>query len=196
MRRVWNGTGMVALLIAGVAMGAGAQDSDVQVEVQAELGVKKEANLSPEQQVTEAERISRTGTQLSERLTKLLDEARRDKDIIRVTCLDDKLMQVNANLRTVEQRLRAIREAQQMKDQGRLNHEFTVMSVLNQKFGLLDQEANQCVGQDLFEPGAAQVVTSNAGVSDFASGQNSATAPPAPPPAVSVTVPPPISPTL
>ena len=56
MHDALRGTGLAALLVLGASVGAAAQDSEVEVEVQAELGVEKQANLSGEQQVAEAER--------------------------------------------------------------------------------------------------------------------------------------------
>jgi hypothetical protein len=78
---------------------------------------------------------------------------------MRVTCLNDKLTQVNANLRTAGARSDSLREAVQMNDDARRNHEFTVMTVLGQKFRTLEQEANQCIGQDIFETGTTRVET-------------------------------------
>lgn len=122
--------------------------------------VERRANLSGPEQVAEAERIGTRANQISRRVQQMLDEARRERDIMRVTCLNDKLTQVNANLRTASSRSDALREAVQMNDDDRRNHEFTVMTVLSQKFRTLEQEANQCIGQDIFETGTTRVETS------------------------------------
>jgi PP-loop superfamily ATP-utilizing enzyme len=86
-----------------------------------------------------------------------LQSAKREKDIIRATCLDDKLSQCNANLQNIKRREVALNEAIADGDLGRSNHEFTVIGVLSQKFKMLVQAANQCVGQDLFDTGDTQV---------------------------------------
>jgi hypothetical protein len=86
----------------------------------------------------------------------MLEEARREADIIRVTCLNDKLTQANANMRTAQSRLTAFENA---TDPEQKSHEATVLNVLGQKFQLLDQEANRCVGQDLYETGSTKVLT-------------------------------------
>ena len=41
----------------------------------------------------------------------LLDQARKDKDIIKVTCLNDKLTQINVAVRTFEDRMVSLRTA-------------------------------------------------------------------------------------
>lgn len=131
--------------------GDGSEDGSADVE--------RRADLSGPEQVAEAERIGTRATQISRRVQQMLDQARRERDIMRVTCLNDKLTQVNANLRTAGARSDSLREAVQMNDDGRRNHEFTVITVLGQKFRTLEQEANQCIGQDIFETGTTRVET-------------------------------------
>ncbi|MEY4581710.1 MAG: hypothetical protein RL701_6413 [Pseudomonadota bacterium] len=111
---------------------------------------------SPQEQVASAETMVSRGGVLSQRVTQMLDDARREADVIRVTCLNDKLTQINANLRTAQSRLASL---QKTVDLDQRNHEMTVLTVLGQKLQVLDQEANQCVGQDLYETGATKVVT-------------------------------------
>jgi hypothetical protein len=124
-----------------------------------EISARRRAELTPEEQISEAQRIEERGTQLSRRVTSMLDEARRENDVIRVTCLDDKLTQVNAHRRTLASRVESLREATQVADEGRRNHEFTVISVLSQNLTELERGANECIGQDLFETGNTRVTT-------------------------------------
>ena len=151
------------LVVAGfglaVAQDRGEGEGEGQVADDAEVPVRRRANLSGPEQIAEGERIETRGNQISRRVAAMLDEARRERDIIRITCLNDKLTQVNANLRTVGQRMTALRDAVRGSDDARRNHEFTVMTVLGQKFNVLEQEANQCVGQDIYETGTTRVIT-------------------------------------
>jgi hypothetical protein len=145
-----------ALALGGTGFGIavaqdGASDDD------AELPVRRRVVLSADEQLAEGARIEETGTDLSRRLLSMLDEARRDRDIIRVTCLNDKLTQTNAHIRTVQSRRSNLQEAVTTNDDNRRNHEFTVLTVLGQHFRTLEQEANACVGQDLFETGSTRV---------------------------------------
>lgn len=111
---------------------------------------------TPQDQIAEGESILRRGTAISSGIREMLDDARKDADIIRITCLDDKLTQINANMRSVEARLEALRKA---VDPDRRTHEHTVLTVLAQKLQVLDQEAHQCVGQAMFETGQTKVLT-------------------------------------
>lgn len=122
-------------------------------------GVQTRAAVTPEEQLAQADAITRRAGQLAERLSKMLDEARREKDIMRANCINRKLTEVNANTRNIDQRSRALKDAAAGGDEARRSHEYTVLTVLSQKLETLDQEATQCLGQSVYEPGASQVIT-------------------------------------
>jgi hypothetical protein len=171
------------LLAAVTVGGALAEDA----APKAEIGVKTTAAPTVEQQLQQSEATQRRTTQLAERMSRMLDEARRDKDILRANCVNRKLTEVNANGRNVDQRLKALKDAVDAKDQDRVNHEFTVMSVLGQKLDALSVEASQCLGQSVYEPGASQVVTT---VPANAPSLDPSVVPTAAPPPPAVSVPP------
>jgi hypothetical protein len=134
-----------------------AQENDLDLEQpDADERARPPVNLPAEVQVEEGRSVVAYGKSLSERVSNMLNEARKESDIIRITCLNDKLTQINANLRNAQQRLQALIDA---TDRESRNHEYTVLMVLKQKFKTLDQEAGQCVGQDIFEIGHTQVTT-------------------------------------
>ena len=159
----WRLLAVLLTMALGAAAGlAVAQDIEAGEEDggEGEVEVRRRADLTPEEQLDEGQRIQDRGAQLSRRVQNMLDESRRDQDIIRVTCLNDKLTQVNANLRTTTERVGALQNAADAQDSDRRNHEYTVLTVLSQKFDVLEQESNQCVGQDPFDTGATAIVTS------------------------------------
>jgi hypothetical protein len=159
--RKWNMIAMCLVLAGGGLAyaqstgGSGAADG----QEDASTGVTRRADLTPEEQVTEAERIQTSAQTLSQRVMSQLDEARREGDVVRVTCLDDKLTQINAHARTLGDRIESLQEATTTADGDRRNHEFTVISVLGQNFQQLERDANECIGQSMFETGTTRVVT-------------------------------------
>lgn len=158
-----DGRRTLMALLAAIALGATgfgiaiAQDGARDATPEGELPVRRRAQLSSADQIAEGAQIEERGAQLSRRLLTMLDEARRERDIIRVTCLNDKLTQVNAHLRTVQSRRSNLQESVDTGDEGRRNHEYTVLTVLGQHFRTLDQEASGCLGQDIFETGATRI---------------------------------------
>lgn len=151
MTRV-TGNGTRATLLAIVLLGAMTGGIAAQG---ATLGATRRVQ-SPAEQAEAARAALQRGSVLAQRISSMLEEARRENDIIRVTCLNDKLTQVNANMRTAQTRMEAYKNA---ADQDQRAHEATVLSVLGQKFQVLDQEANRCVGQDLYDTGSTKVQT-------------------------------------
>ncbi len=123
------------------------------------FAIRRRADLTGPEQVAEAQRIQSSAESLSRRVTAMLDEARREGDVIRVTCLDDKLTQINAHRRSLGDRVESLQEGVQLADDSRRNHEFTVITVLAQHLQNLDREANECIGQDMYETGSTRVTT-------------------------------------
>ncbi|MGB5696769.1 MAG: hypothetical protein WBM46_14010 [Polyangiales bacterium] len=157
------GAPLLAVLLAGAGLSyAVAQESGetsvdvIQVEPMRGAPEGPEA-LSPAAQVQAAEAAVASATQSCSAQSNALQSAKKQKDIIRATCVDDKLAQCDANLQNMKRRASALKEANAEGDTGRANHEFTVIGVLSQKFKMLDKAASQCVGQDLFETGDTQV---------------------------------------
>jgi hypothetical protein len=151
---------LAASLVSGVVGYAVAQengDSTVDVVKVEPVGAPSDQELmSPAEQAEAAEAAVESASANCEAQSQALQSAKREKDIIRATCLDDKLSQCNANLQNMKRRQAALNEAIAEGDMGRVNHESTVIGVLTQKFKMLAQAANQCVGQDLFDTGDTQ----------------------------------------
>jgi hypothetical protein len=135
-------------LVAGWALAQGGGTSET---------VQSARPLNGDQQLDQAERALGEGRVATKRIQELVDEARRERDLIRMTCLTDKLAQYNAGLANLEQRIENLRAAVRAGDTGRASHEFTVTSVIRQKQEVLAREVNQCIGQDVYETGDTKV---------------------------------------
>jgi len=164
----WNAAAVVtaayAIVLGGATISTASAQTTGTTGTSGAVGVRRatsgldalELPGSPAEQMAAADGIVTRGTGLSQRVTELLDDARRDADVIRVTCLNDKLTQINANLRTAQSRYASL---QRTVDAEQRKHELTVLSVLGQKLQVLDQEANQCDPQDLYETGPTKITT-------------------------------------
>jgi len=144
------------LAIANAQQAAGASTGG---SGQVSTGVQRRSDLTPAEQVAEGQRLLSNGQSLSMRVQGMLDQSRREGDVLRVTCLDDKLTQVNAHVRTLGDRVEALQEAVRLADEGRRNHEYTVIVVIGQTLVVLDRAASECIGQDMYETGTTRVVT-------------------------------------
>ena len=141
----------------GYALAQESGDSTVELVKVEPVGEQPQREaMSPADQAKAAEAAVEAASSNCGAQSQALQSAKREKDIIRATCLDDKLSQCNANLQSMKRRQAALDEAIADGDTGRANHESTVIGVLSQKFKMLAQAANQCVGQDLFDTGDTQ----------------------------------------
>ena len=152
---------LAAILVAGGVGYAFAQegsDSTVDVVKVQPIGAPAEQQtLSPAAQAKAAQAAVQSASASCEAQSGALQRAKRETDIIRATCLQDKLDQCNANLQNIKRRQSALNDAIANGDTGSSNHELTVIGVLSQKFKMLAQASNLCVGQDLFDTGDTQV---------------------------------------
>jgi len=137
--------GVTALVLVGASavlaeQGGAPSDDD-------EAALEQEAVLSPAQQRAWAGEQAQDMEELATRLQALLDDARRDRDIIKVTCLNDKLTQLGANIRSfqgrIDQHEAAVREGnEELRD-----HLYRLMVILEQRTQNLRLEAEACVGE-------------------------------------------------
>ena len=162
----------------GVAVAQENGESTVEVVQLETVGEpRNEAPISPSDQRKAADSAVESASASCQAQSQALQSANREGDIIKATCLDDKLSQCNANLQNMKRRQQALDDAIASGDTAGANHESKVIGVLSQKFKMLAQAANQCVGQDLFDTGDTQTRSE---VDLFAPDENPSVVTPAP----------------
>jgi hypothetical protein len=129
----------------------GAAPADVQ------LSAPASASLTPQEMVAQAQEHRTRMMETLGRLNALSEAARKDRDIIRLNCLNDKIAQVKANITIAEQSIQALSEAVARGDTSSQLHEFTRVTIVDQKVQLLGGEADACVGADLTFVGRTRV---------------------------------------
>jgi len=134
--RILAATALVALpLVVGVV--AVAQDA----------GGEDEATTSVSEMESQAQATLTKMRNARKYVQNLLEQARKDKDIIKITCLNDKLTQINVSIRTFEDRMVSLRTAIKTGDQEAISHEYNILSVLGEKVEGLRLEAEACIGE-------------------------------------------------
>jgi hypothetical protein len=79
-----------------------------------------------------------------------LEEARNTKDVVKLTCVNEKLTQIKGLLRISEQSDVALQEAVARRESQSADHEFTKVTIARSKVDQLRAEAEQCMGQLAF----------------------------------------------
>jgi hypothetical protein len=165
------------LVIAGAFGTAAAQTSPTPE-------VKAGAKVSADEQVKAADALVGRLQASSTRVRHLLDEARRQKDVVKTTCLSDKLSQIEVATKSAKERQSSMNAAIARNDVEQRDHEFAVVNVLRQRAEQLDAEASQCIGEELGFPGETS--------RQFTPNPNIAPVDPGSPPPVEVVVVPPL----
>ena len=160
--------------------------------------------LKVEQQQTEhlsdKEKLARTEDTIGEmqkvlrEVLRKLEEARQERDLVKLNCVNEKLTQIKALLRIAEQANVALQESVARGSEDGADHEFAKVTIAGQRTRELRAEAEQCIGELAYVVDEKTVVTVETpqGLPD------TSTNPPVSPPVVVnppvVTNPPPLSP--
>jgi len=124
---------------------------------QVDVSVKQRPTLTPQEMLTQGQDYFRVMNDTMKRIQVLEETAKRQKDIIKLNCVKDKLVQGKVNLNLAEQSMTALQESISRADEGARTHEFTRLTIVNQKVLVLGAEAENCIGEDLSFVGATRV---------------------------------------
>lgn len=115
--------------------------------------------LTPKEQLSAADATVARMKNSATAIRRQLEQARREKDVVKVLCLDDKLSQSDVAVRSAEERRGALEAAASKNDSEASTHESTVLAVLAQRSSQVSAEANQCIGEEAAFTNSEQAVT-------------------------------------
>ena len=125
---------------AGATAGADANGGTV--------GFQRKTSLTPQEQLGESAKHVARMEQSAAGVRKMLEEARKQRDVVKTLCLNDKLSQIDVAIRSGRDRRTQLQAAVARNDGELSNHEFTILTVLRQRSEQLVAEANQCIGEE------------------------------------------------
>lgn len=128
--------------------GAAATGGGATAEGQGTVGFQRKTQLTPQEQLAEAGKHVTRMEQASGAVRKMLEEARKQRDVVKTLCLNDKLSQIDVAIRSARDRRTQLQAAVNRNDAELSNHEFTILTVLRQRTEQLIAEANQCIGEE------------------------------------------------
>lgn len=112
------------------------------------VGFQRKTSLTPQEQLGESAKHIARMEQSAGGVRKMLEEARKQRDVVKTLCLNDKLSQIDVAIRSGRDRRTALQAAVNRNDAELSSHEFTIMTVLRQRSEQLVAEANQCIGEE------------------------------------------------
>jgi hypothetical protein len=107
--------------------------------------------------VSDAEKVKRSSESLTHMRRALrevlvkLEEARQSKDVVKLNCVNEKLVQIKGLLRISEQADVTLQAAIARSEASSARHEFTKVSIAHQRVQQLRTEAEECIGQLAFQ---------------------------------------------
>jgi hypothetical protein len=122
-----------------------------------DISVKQRPTLTPQEMQNQAKEYFTNMNATLKRIQELQETAKRQKDIIKLNCVTDKLVQAKVNLNIAEQAMTSLQENIARADEGGRTHEFTRLTIVNQKVLVLGAEAENCIGEDLSFVGATRI---------------------------------------
>ena len=109
---------------------------------------QRKTSLTPAEQLSESAKHVARMEQAAGGVRKMLEEARKQRDVVKTLCLNDKLSQVDVAIRSGRDRRTQLQAAVNRNDAELTSHEFTILTVLRQRVEQLVAEANQCIGEE------------------------------------------------
>ncbi len=153
VRRLGTVAVLAALIGATAAFAAVAEDE----AASAGIDFRKTVTLSPQETLSQAKDYYKKMLETQKRITLLQAKARKDKDVVKLNCVNDKLTQVKGHMVVSDQSMASLTADLAKGDDAGRQHQFTRMTILYQKVVTLGTEAEQCIGEDVSFVGATRV---------------------------------------
>jgi hypothetical protein len=126
---------------SGAAPGADAPDLSLPAE--------KEVKLSPQEMSDTADRLIREMEGFHRGTLELQAAAKQAKDVIKLNCVNENLLAVKQLLNIADEAKTDLTEAKIRGDRGEQVHEFSQITIANEKSKQARDEASACIGEEL-----------------------------------------------
>jgi hypothetical protein len=155
-----------------------------------DLSIPQKSTISGDAMLSQGREYRKQIEAITAQVQTQVGAAKKDQDVIRLNCLLDKLTQVKVNGNMMDQALQSLQECVARRDESAELHEYTRVTIINQKAQVLRTEADGCVGAETNYVGPTKVVVETpAGLQE-----NVDQPPPSEPPISIIDRPPPSSP--
>lgn len=139
----------------------------VLAETDEEVDFQLSPKLSFEEMLTRSDQIVAQIETASQTVKRLQQEARAARDVIKLACINEKLLQINTARRIGLDRQTRLKSAVNQNNQELAMHEFITLVVVQQQVDQLTAEATQCIGEEGAFIGQTEIVrTVNPDISD------------------------------
>ena len=121
------------------------------------VSATKMGQMSPTEMTVQADTIMTDVRSMLRHVTQLAEKARRDKDIIKLNCVNDKLVPMKGEVNLAETTRHVLEEAISSTDEGARYASYTDLTIRHDKIKDLRDQADACVGDALTYIGKTDV---------------------------------------
>jgi len=154
----------VGVIVGSLAFGgyiyaqsdAGAEDTTPTATPTAEPQQPHE-ELTPQQMIEKADELIKKMRDGLKEVIKIQRVARKQQDVIKLNCVNDKLLQVKQLLNISEGASTDMQEAIAQNDETERYHQFGKIEIGNEQVNGLVEEAKNCIGEELIYIGPLQI---------------------------------------
>ncbi len=143
LKRVLIGAAIVAAFGTVQAQPAGEEPRPL------EANTSSEAKLTPREMSAQSQVLLTEMEAVLRRVVGLQQSARKQKDIIKLNCVNDKLLQVKQLLNIAENAKNSLIEAIAAQNEADRYHQFAQLTVAAERSRGLRDEAEACIGEEL-----------------------------------------------
>jgi hypothetical protein len=134
--------------------------------------LEERVSLSPDQMMEKANQYIDDMNTMHKRMLALQGAARKQKDIIKLNCVNDKLLQLKQLLKIADGARNALTEAITLEKEDERYHQYEQVELAHEKAVALRDEAEACIGEELVFLGPTEVDVDEPGVSDDPTGDD------------------------
>ena len=152
LRRYWPSALILVAFGAAGAQPTGGGDQGLDL---AAGGVT--VKISAEEMTSRADSMIQEMEAANSRITSLEGQARQDRDIIKLNCVNDKLVQVKQLLNIADNAKSNLTGAIANRNESDRYHQYSMITVADEKVRTLRDEAEACLGEELVIKGPATI---------------------------------------
>lgn len=146
--------------------GGGTADGDVTVPME------KQATLSAPEMTAAAKDLQAKMEAVLQRVLSLREAARKQKDVLKLNCVNEKLLQVKQLLNIANEADTELATAISSNDEDERYHQFSRINISAEKVNSLRDEAEGCIGEEIIYVGPTKVVVDKPPFPDDPTGQD------------------------
>lgn len=148
MIKPWATACLVIVTLSGVGVAIAQVNPNATRAPATEISGGRDVNLTPAEMLERVKGYVPEMERSRAAVNGQLAEAKKNKDVVKALCLDDKAKQIKLATDTAKDRVVGLGSAVSQNDPDRSKHEFTVVQVLRERVQILVAEAQQCIGEE------------------------------------------------